>query len=144
MTSQTGNNADAVVYAGLAMFSIGSHLFKPDDFAFFHTRARSRSFFDMMLGAERVQVEGAVLNSGFYISITVRMSSETTMGIGMLLDAVPMCNVYLRILQRSVRRFYWARKFALRLAIAMAMHPRLGACSLLGELGPDMLSSVLK
>lgn len=139
MTLRIGH-ADAAVYPTLEMFSVGAHLFKPDDYQFFHVSARRHSFFDIMLAAERVQVEAAVLDSGFYISITVRMTSETSMGIGMLLDAVPMCNMYLRIIQRAIRRFHRARMSARRLALAMALHPRLGACSLLGELGQDILS----
>ena len=132
-----------VVYPALAMFSIGVHLFKPDDFSFFHTPARGRSFFDLMLGAEDVCVEGAVLNAKFYISINVRMTNATTLGMGMLWDDVPMCNVYLRVLQRAIRRFHRARMQARLLAVAMALHPRLGECSLLAKLESDMLSVVM-
>jgi len=131
------------VFSGLAMFSIGAHLFKPDDFAFFALRMQGKSFFDLMVEAESVSVEAAVLNGKFYMSITMRENDEVSMEIGMLLNDIPMRNRHLRVLQRAVRRFHWVRKCARRLAAAMALHHRLGAACLLGGIGQDLLTTVL-
>ena len=133
------NDAAATVYPGLAMFSIGAHLFKPDDYAFFHLNMRNGSLFDMMIGAEHVLVQASLLHDKVFLSISARLSAETNLCIGMLLEDMPTCNLYLRVLQRAVRRFHSARMADRRLAVAMALHPRLGACSLLNELGVDML-----
>ena len=132
------------VYVDLAMFSIGVHLFKPSDFSFFNSPARGRSFFDLMLGAESIRAEGVTMHNEFYVSIIVRVTSDTTMGMGMLWKDFPTCNRQLRVLQRAIRRFHRTKMANRRLAVGMALHPRLGGCSPLACIGHDMLIAVIQ
>jgi len=136
MTSLRG---DAVVYTELAMFSIGSHLFKPDDFAFFQLNMRHGKLFDSMLRAEHLHVYRVLIAETVLLVITARMNNATNVIIQMRLRRVSDCNLYLRVLQRAIRRFCWIKKQALQLAVVMALHPRLGASSMLASLGVDML-----
>ena len=136
-------NNDATVYPGLAMFSIGAYLFKPDDYAFFHLNMHNGSLFDMMLSSQRVHVQASLLHDKVFLSITAQLSVETNLCIGMLLEETPTCNMHLRVVQRAVRRFHNAKMADRRLAVAMALHPRLGECSLLGGLGSDMLCNLV-
>ena len=116
----------AVVYTGLGMFSIGSHLFQPEDFA----------FFESMLRAERLHARHVLVGERVFLNIAAHMNDVT---VRILVCGVSVCNVHLRVLQRAIRRFHRAKLEAQRLAIAMALHPRLGEHSLLGMLGRDML-----
>ena len=134
MTSLRG---DAVVYTELAMFSIGSHLFKPDDFTSFHLSMRNGSLFDSLLRAEHLQIYRGLIAGTNFIVITARFAANVM--IRMRLRMVSDCNMYLRVLQRAIRRFCRIKRQALQLAVVMALHPRLGASSMLASLGVDML-----
>ena len=116
----------AVVYTGLGIFSIGSHLFQPEDFA----------FFESMLRADHLHVRHVLVGERVFLNIAAHMNDVT---VRILVCGVSVCNVHLRVLQRAIRRFHRAKLEAQRLAIAMALHPRLGEHSLLGMLGRDML-----
>ena len=116
----------AVVYTGLGMFSIGSHLFQPEDFA----------FFESMLRADHLHARHVLVGERVFLNIAAHMNDVT---VRILVCGVSVCNVHLRVLQRAIRRFHRAKLEAQRLAIAMALHPRLGEHSLLGMLGRDML-----
>lgn len=116
----------AVVYTGLGMFSIGSHLFQPEDFA----------FFESILRADHLHVRHVLVGERVFLNIAAHMNDVT---VRILVCGVSVCNVHLRVLQRAIRRFHRAKLEAQRLAIAMALHPRLGEHSLLGMLGRDML-----
>ena len=93
MTYQRGN---AVFNTGLALFSIGSHLFKPDEFAFFQQNMRCSTLFDSMLRAQHLQVYSVSLVGKVFLSITASMTNATNVTIQMLLCGAPVCNVHLR------------------------------------------------
>jgi len=126
----------AVVYTGLGMFSIGSHLFQPEDFAFFELNMGHGTLFESMLRADHLHVRHVLVGERVFLNIAAHMNDVT---VRILVCGVSVCNVHLRVLQRAIRRFHRAKLEAQRLAIAMALHPRLGEHSLLGMLGRDML-----
>ena len=134
---------NSVVFSQLAMFSMGQYLFKPDDFAFFQTHMCAGSLFDMMLQSENVRIHCVMLNDVVFLSVTVmRLTGEVDLGVRMLLRDISICNKHLRIVQRAIRRVHWTRCCSRRLALAMALHPRLGDCSLFGLLGVDIVCHV--
>jgi len=131
------------VFPHLAMFSIGHYLFKPDDFAFFQLNMLGGSLLDMLLRAHRVNVARVLLNDKVFLRVVIEcLTSGDNVDVRMLLSGIQTCNTPLRVLQRAVRRFCWARRSSRRLAVVMALHPRLGRHSLLACVGPDLVCHV--
>ena len=130
------------LYPKLGMFSVGCHLFKPDEYELFHAPMFGKSLFDLMLEAHRVHASGTLLfDNTLRINLYVHGSDAVGAGLICLLlpNTSPTCNRSLRVLQRFVRRLHWATVSTRRLAVAMALHSRLGAESPLGGLGEDLL-----
>ena len=127
------------IYSKLQMFSIGGHLFRPEDFLTFLSFQNGQCIFSLMLNAMSVSVYGKMMHKQPYICITMHSTGQSEVGVAMRMVELPSFTSKLRIIQRAVRRYYRLKREAISLAVAMASHSRLGAHSGLRSLDGDLL-----
>ena len=137
-------NANLFVYTESYLFSCNGRLYKTPPYFFMNDHPRmGKTIVDIMLQGHRLSIRRHRIGESTIAYMVSCGVGAHFMEVTLFDREIQVLTSKVYTLQRGVRAWLARKHAQRRLAVAMALNPRLGASSRLGELGEDLIRAYL-